>query len=888
MTDADALPPGYPTEWEADVALRDGSVAHIRPIRPSDSPLIEEFHAKQSDESIYFRFFAPLRRLSPKDLHRFTHVDYVDRVALVATARDAIVGVGRYDRVSPTSAEVAFNISDHFQGRGIGSVMLEHLAAIAQEAGISRFVAEVLPQNRKMLSVFSEAGYVVSRRFDDGVVSVSFDIAETEQSLAVRLAREHRAEAKSMVTILNPASIVVVGASTRADSLGNSVLRNIAAWDYAGQFAAVNARATEISGIPSYPRVGDVPFDIDLAILAVPARNVRSVVEQCSDKGVKSLLIMASGFAEAGPEGAALQAEVVRLAHGSGMRVLGPNSFGVVNLDPTLRLNASIAPRLPKQGGLGLFAQSGALGIAILDSAARRGLGISVFASAGNRADVSGNDFMHYWIDDEQTRAVGLYLESMGNPRKFSRVARQLASAKPVIVTTSGFTVHGLPPGHQVRESRLGARVLDAIFSQAGVIRTENTHQLFDIAQLVCGQPLPAGPRVAIVANSDALAALAAQAVETWGLPITHGPVAIAASAPIDEFRAALESAATDPEVDSVITMFIPPLTTKDQDVAVAVRAIAAQHGKPVLGSLTGMLRGADDLLYTDDVGIQRAVPLYSMPEDAARALAMVTRYAQWRSSDRGELVAPVGTAKRTAEEFIATVLESAPEGRELTGEEAATLLGSYGIALWPTRPVPTVEDAVRTAAELGYPIVLKSTADRVRHQQSITSIRIDLGTEEEVRAAYESLQEQLRPGERDSIVAQRMAGAGVACVVSSTEDPLFGPVVSFSIAGPPTELLDDIAHRIPPMTDKDVRELIASVKAAPLLQGHRGAEPVHAPALEDLVARVSVLSEDHPEIASLALNPVLAHPGGVDVLGAEIRLAPAPVRMDASRRTLN
>ena len=880
------LPPGYPLAWEADVVLRDGSVAHVRPIKPSDGPLLEDFHSKQSEESIYFRFFAPLKRISPKDLHRFTHVDYVDRVALVATVRDVIVGVGRYDRVSPTSAEVAFNISDHFQGRGIGSVMLEHLAAIAQEEGVTRFVAEVLPQNRKMLSVFSEAGYAVSRRFEDGVVSVSFDIADTEQSLAVRTAREHRAEAKSMASILRPSSIAVIGASTRSQSIGHFILRNIVEFGFTGEVAAVNANADEILGVPSYPAIGAVPFDIDLAIVAVPSKNVRSVVDQCADKGVRSLLIVSSGFAEAGQDGAAEQAEIVRLAHGSGMRVVGPNSFGVVNLDPAVRLNASIAPRLPEVGGLGLFAQSGALGIAILDSAARRGLGISVFASAGNRADVSGNDFMHYWIDDENTRAVGLYLESMGNPRKFSRIARQLAAEKPVIVTASGFTAHGLPPGHQVRESRVGQGVLRAMFRQAGVIRTENTHQMFDIAQLVTGQPLPAGDKVAIVANSDALASMTAQAAQNWRLDITHGPVALPTDATTAQFRQALEAAAQDPDVDSVIAVFIPALMTQDEDVAAALVDIARSHGKPVLGSLMGMRRGADDLKYTED-GAARTIPVYSMPEDAVRALAMVTRYARWRATDHGELVAPIGIAKRTAQEFIDGVLEATPEGRELTVEEAASLLGAYGVGVWPARAVSSVEDAVRTAEELGYPVILKSTAERFRHQQSITAIRVDLGTEAEVRAAHESLLEQLLPHERDSLVVQRMAEAGVACVVRTTEDPLFGPVVSFSIAGAPTELLDDVAHRIPPMTDKDVRDLIGSVKAAPLLHGHRGAEPVHSPALEDLIARVSVLAEDHPEVASLVLNPVLAHPGGVDVLGAEVHLAPAPVRKDASRRAL-
>ena len=886
-TEGAELPPGYPTDWEADVVLRDGSVARIRPIKPSDAPLIEDFHAKQSDESIYFRFFAPLRRLSPRELHRFTHVDYVDRVALVATVREVIVGVGRYDRISPTSAEVAFNISDHCQGRGIGSVMLEHLAAIAQEEGVSRFVAEVLPQNRRMLSVFSEAGYVVSRRFEDGVVSVSFDIAETEASLAVRTAREHRAEAKSMTSILAPQSIAVIGASTRTRSIGHFILRNIVDFGFTGDLAAVNARADEIIGVTSYPRIGAVPFDVDLAIVAVPARNVRSVVDQCADKGVRSLLIVAGGFAEEGPDGAALQAEVVRAAHGSGMRVLGPNSFGVVNLDPAVQLNASIAPRLPQVGGLGLFAQSGALGIAILDSAARRGLGLSVFASAGNRADVSGNDFMHYWIDDDSTRAVGLYLESMGNPRKFSRIARQLAARKPVVVTTSGFTAHGLPPGHQVRESRFGPAVLDAIFGQAGVIRTENTHQLFDIAQLVCGQPLPAGPSVAIVANSDALASLTAQATATWNLNITHGPVALATEATTGQFREALAAAAGDPEVDSVIAVFIPPMATEDEEVAAALIETARAHGKPVLGSLLGLRRGADDLKYLGEDDLPLTIPVYSMPEDAVRALALVTRYAQWRAADHGELVAPVGIAKRTAHEFIDEVLRSAPAGRDLTQEEVGSLLGCYGISVWPTSAARTADDAVRIAEELGYPVVLKSTAERVRHQQSLTAIRIDLGDEAEVRAAHASLHDQLLPAERDSVVVQRMAPTGVACVIRGTEDPLVGPVVSFSIAGAPTELLDDVAHRIPPMTDLDVRALMGEVRAAPLLHGYRGAEPVDSPALEDLIARVSVLAEDHPEIASLVLNPVLAHASGADVLGAEVHLAPAPVRKDTSRRAL-
>ncbi len=889
MTDAAPRPDAYPARWEADVVLRDGSVAHVRPIMPSDADGLRRFHAGQSAESIYLRFFAPLKMPSDKDVARFTEVDYDWRVALVATVRGEIIGIARYDRLDATTAEVAFHISDAHQGKGVGSVLLEHLAAIGQERGVAKFVADVLPQNRKMIQVFTDAGYAVSYHFEDGVIAVALQIEPTAQSEAVRLSREHRAEALSVRSLLFPDSIAVIGASRRADSIGHRLLQNILAAGFKGRVHAVNTEAMEVQGLKVHSRVSDIPDHIDLAVVAVPAESVLEVVRDCAGAGVKALLVASAGFAESGPTGEHLQDELLRTARDSGMRVIGPNSFGVINSHSDVRLNASLAPVLPAAGHLGLFSQSGALGIAVLADAARRNLGISSFASAGNRVDVSGNDFMQYWIDDEDTHAVGLYLESMGNPRKFSRIARQLAFRKPVIVVKSGISSYSAPPGHRARATRVPPAAFDAMLRQAGVIRVENVHQLFDVAQLVIHQPLPRGGRVAIVGNSSALGALTAEACVSWGLEVVHGPVCMPAEAKAAEFATALDAAFGDDRVDSVLTCFTPALATPDVDVAHAVAESAARSEKPCAATFLGM-RGVTEALSgqdRDDRIQQRAVPAYPMPEDAVRALVAATRYGQWRARERGELVEPPGLDRAAAELIVERVLEDAPAGRTLTPTEAQTLLAAYGVELWPTIPVETADDAVAAAQQLGYPVVLKSISPTVRHQPGLAGIRVDLGTEASVRESFESLSLRLSPLDADTFVVQRMATPGVACVVRTAEDPLFGPVVSFSIAGPSTDLLGDIGHRIPPLTDVDVTDLISSVKASPLLDGYRGAAPTDRAALADLLARVSVLADQQADVASLEINPVIAHPGGVDVLGVEIAVAPATTRKDAGRRAL-
>jgi succinyl-CoA synthetase alpha subunit/RimJ/RimL family protein N-acetyltransferase len=584
----------YPRHWEADVVLKDGGTAHLRPITPEDAEALQQFHVAQSPESVYLRFFAPMPRLSDRDLERFTHVDHVDRVALVALVGDRIIGVGRYDRVDSHEAEVAFNISDSHQGRGLGSVLLEHLAAAARERDIHRFVAEVLPQNRKMVHVFQDAGFEVTHHYGDGVISLAFDIDPTERSQAVMEAREHRAEASSVWALLNPTSVVVIGASRNPDTIGGRLLRHLVEAGFQGRVHAVNPEAFELHGVQSYGRVSEVPGPVELAIVAVPAGAVLDVVRDCAAVGVRGLVVVSSGFAETGEEGLARQRELVRVARAHGMRVVGPNSFGIANTHSEVRLNASLAPELPPAGALGLFSQSGALGVAVLSSVEARGMGVSSFISAGNRADVSGNDCMQYWGEDPATSVVGLYLESIGNPRKFSRVARRLSRTKPVVVVKSGISGYGVPPGHAVRTSRAPREAFDAMLRQAGVIRAENLHQLFDVAQLLVHQPLPAGDRVGVVGNSHAMAALVADAAISWGLQIGTEPITVHAEATADQLRGALERCFADQHVDCVVACFIPPVGAVDTDVVRALAEVSSRGDKPTVACLLGMRGGAD------------------------------------------------------------------------------------------------------------------------------------------------------------------------------------------------------------------------------------------------------------------------------------------------------
>jgi acyl-CoA synthetase (NDP forming)/RimJ/RimL family protein N-acetyltransferase len=886
---------GYPAHWEADVVLRDGGTAHLRPILPSDADRLRRFHDRLSDETIYYRFFSLYRDLSDRDVRKFTTVDHRDRAALIATIGDEMIGVVRYERVAADEAEVAFNIEDAHQGRGLGTVFLEHIAAAARENGISRFVADVLPENRKMLHVFRDAGYVIAQGFEEGVARLSFDLEPTEDSLAVTYAREHRAEARSVQRLLEPRSVVVVGAGRAESSLGHVVLRHLLDGRYAGTVHVVNRQADDVAGVPSYASVTDLPGPVDLAVLAVPVAEVEAVVADCAARGVRGLVVMSTGFAETGAGGAERQRRLVALARGSGMRVLGPSSFGVLNTDPDLRLNASLSPLVPPRGRLGFFSQSGALGVALLDNVVRRGLGISTFVSAGNRVDVSGNDLLQFWEEDEATEAVLLYLESVGNPRKFSRLARRLSRQKPVVVVKSGRFRGERPGGHLVRETRAPAAAVDALFRRAGVIRARSIHQMFDVAALVATQPLPAGRRVAVVGNSEALALLAVDACEEAGLDVVRRRD-LAPDAASAEFADALDAVFADDGVDSVVALFIPPLLTAGTDVARVLAGASAAAGKTVVSTFLGM-PGVPELMRTADGGAG-SVPSYATPEDAVAALALVTEYADWRATPAGHTMSPSGLDVRGARVLVADLLAGGTdrtdqldhhdrlENVDLDHEQLQRLLGCYGIDLWDVCPVTTVDDAVRAAEGLGYPVALKATAPHLRHRRELGGVRLDLDDADELRAAFESMRQRLGDS-AGGFVVQAMAPTGVATRLATVEDPLFGPVVSFGLGGVATGLLGDRSYGVPPLTDSDLASLVRGVRAAPLLLGHAGSAPVDVAALEDLLARVARLADDVPELAALELNPVVAAPGGAAVLAAAGRLARPAVRADRAARAL-
>jgi acyl-CoA synthetase (NDP forming)/RimJ/RimL family protein N-acetyltransferase len=880
----------YPAHWEADVVLSDGATAHLRPIRPDDAQRLVEFYGRVSDESKYFRFFAPYPTLSDADVRRFTNVDYVDRVALILLSGEDLIAVARYERIDAVQAEVAFLVEDAHQGRGVGSVMLEHLAQVARESGVRRFVAETLPQNHKMIAVFSDAGYTLSSRIEDGVVHVDFEIEPTDDSVDVMIAREQRAEARSIRRLLEPGSVAVIGASRSRDKVGQVLIRNLVEGGFTGRVYAINPGVSAVSGVPAYPNVRDVPGPVDLGVVAVPAKAVMEVVQDCAAKGVRGLVVVSAGFAETGEDGRRRQAELVRIARSNGMRVVGPNCIGVVNNDPVVSLNASMAPVLPLAGRVGFFSQSGALGVAILESVATRGLGLSTFVSAGNRADVSGNDLLQYWQDDPATEVVLLYLESLGNPRKFARLARRVAAAKPVVAVRSGRSTQGVPVGHTVQPTAVPPAALDAMFRQSGVIQVDTLAEMFDVAQVFAYQPLPAGARVAIVGNSDSLGLLAADAATNSGLEVVSYPVDLGPAASETDFESALAGLVDDPAVDSVIVVFAPTVqSSRAVVVARVLSAVAARSTKPVVTTFLGSGGVPEELRVLDanDAPTRGSVPSYPSPEEAARALAHATSYAMWRSGPRGHVPEVPGCDQDAARKIVAGILADHSDGAAVPMSILRRLLAGYGITLLEMVPATTVEDAVAAGERLGWDVVLKATAPHLRHRADLADVWRHIDTAGEMRDAWETMERTIAEPDQAGFVVQPMATTGVPVAVRATEDALFGPVVSFGVSGVTTELLGDRSYRIPPLTDVDADEMIREVKAAPLLLGYRGGVLADLHAVADLLHRVSKLADDLPELTDLDLDPILVATKGLAVVNAAARISPTGARSDWYTRRL-
>lgn len=904
----------YPAHWEADVVLRDGAAAQLRPVLPEDAERLQRMHAGQSESSIYLRYFTYKSTLTEKELDRFTHVDHYDRVALVVllggtTGEQQIIGVGGFDRIEGTSeAEVSFNISDAHQGRGIGSILLEHLAAAGREHGVEDFSAEVLPENRKMLTVFSEAGFEVQRKYEDGVVLLQFSIDPTERSRAVMESREHRAESRSVGELLAPQQVAVIGASREYGSVGYHLLQNIVEGGFTGGVHSVNPEAFEVGGTQAHSSLEHIKQDIDLAVVSVPAEYLAEVVDDCGRHGVKGILVVTDGVpAAAGPGDVdeVDQRALVRQVRSWGMRLIGPASVGLINTTPEISLNASLSPSMPIPGGIALFSQSASIGVSLYAQAHRRELGLSSVISAGNRADVSGNDAMQYFEDDEATRAVGVYLESFGNPRKFSRIARRLSLTKPVVVATSDLLGSRLPPGHQVRVSRAPAGAVDAMLSNSGVIQVGNHDSLMDVLQILATQPLPAGQRLGILSNSPSMGRLLADAGESHGLqPVrTVGELNLEGTrrSAAAQLEGALEELLCDDDVDALAVCLQPTITGEHHDHARVVSETARRHAKPMVVSLIGVLDPQEPLNFIGNSGpvietsaLQQGVPIFSSPSRSVSALAKVTRYQQWRNEGVGENFIPLGlegtSVQRRGDDLLGEWLEDVQGAQlhRLSAEETDQLLQLYGIEVMPSVSFEDADAAVEAAHHLGYPVAVKSTNTYLRHRLDLGGVQLNLEDEQMLRRSVTEMRKNLAKYGSPGLQVQAMAPTGQGCVLRAIEDPMMGPVLSFGISGDAVDLLDDWAHAVPPLSGRDVARLVRGPKASSKLFGYQALPAVDIAALEETVQRIAMLKDNHPQVASLELTPLLASPDGVSILHAAVDIANPEQRTDSARRAIS
>ncbi len=873
-------PPGYPTEWEADVLLADGGVARLRPIRPADADLLVRFYDRVSPESKYLRFFAPYPRLSSRDVARFTQVDYVDRVALIITLGEQMIGVGRYDRVENDQAEVAFLVEDAHQGRGIAQLLLEHLAEAARERGITKFVAEVLPENRRMAQVFADAGYRVQKGYDDGVLMVEFAILPTDTSVGVMERREHRAESRSIRRLLTPDRVVLLGPGSRVQEL---VVATVSG-GFRGEVIAVSTDGCPVSGVPLASSIATVEGRIDLAVVSVPTDQLGGVVIDAAHKGAHGLVVLTGGG-----DGGHDNRTVVNLARAYGVRAVGPDALGLINTDSEVGLNASPAP-MPRPGVVGMFCQSAAIGVSLLNYAVERDLGLSSFLSTGDFADVTANDVMQFWEDDEATSACLLSLDSIGNPRKFTRIVRRLARRKPVVVFS---------PGRADRADHYGVRgglghaeeaAVDALFRQNGVIVSHRRQGMIDAARVVSRQPLPKGPRVQLITNSATLARQMAATAEAAGLVLKPEPLILATNAGADEFHTAADEALADGTCDSVVCTAVSPYG-RDDDVEEALEELAADAEKPlicVLLDFRGPIPASDD---RDGMG---QLVTFSSPGDAIRALGSITEYAGWLARDPGA-VPLLDIDEQAAKRLVNRVLAQHPAGRALTQDEAARLLGAYGIELVTKTEVHTLEEAVATAEALGWNVVLKASAPGLRARPDQAAVYRNLDDADELAYAWQDLTEvvSVLGFDREQAIAaaspviQKMAPPGVALVIRSREDAAFGPILSLGLDGLASELLGDVVHRVPPLTTVDAAGMVRGLRAAPLLFGRENSPGVKVAAVEDLLHRVAQLADDLPQLAALTLSPCVASLTGMAVLGAAVRLAPTDDQRDPMARVL-
>ncbi len=866
-----------PAPEATDVILRDGSTLRLRAPVADDTDAVLELFSGLSDDSRYLRFHG-FPALGSKLVEPVLDPDWDERGALIGCLEGRVVALANWVRLrDPRVAEVAFTVDDAFQRRGVGTRLLEQLATRAAEAGIEEFVAEVLQRNDAMLGVFRDAGFDVSRASDGGELEIRFPIAPTTSYREQVAARDHVAVHASLEPFFQPGSLAVVGASSRRGNIGGELFRNVLAADFAGAAYPVNRNGDSVAGVRGYTSVGEIPGGAELVIICLPGDKVLEAAEEALGAGTRALVVISAGFAETGSEGVERQEKLLALVRAHGARLVGPNCLGIAS--SPVRLNATFAPRAFPTGKIGFSSQSGALGLALLERAEATGLGITSFVSVGNKADVSSNDLLEWWEDDDATEMVVLYLESFGNPRAFARIARRLARRKPVLALKGGTTRAGVRAASSHTAALAGSEAaVDALFRQAGVIRARTLDELIDVAELLSAQPVPRGRRVALVTNAGGLGILAADACESAGLELPSpsdetkaalaevmpaegsvaNPIDLLGGANAESFERALPLVLADPAFDAAIVLFVPTVGTNEEEVGAAIsRAAATSDGKPVLCAFLSA-KGAPAALRSAE-----PVPSFTYPEAAARALG--------RAAERGEwLRRPAGTTpdperdREAAEAVLHEALAAEGDGW-LDAGQTRRLLEAYGVPVVQERVVATPDAAVEAARELGFPVVLK-TAVAGAHKTEHGGVMLDLGDEDAVRAAAVQL--------GGPVLVQPFIHGGAELLAGAVQDPVFGPLVAFGPGGVLAELIGEAQFRLAPLTDLDAEELVTSGKAGRLVAGFRGAAPADKAALVDLLLRLSLLADELPEVAELDLNPVLALPDRCVAVDARIRAA--------------
>jgi acetyl coenzyme A synthetase (ADP forming)-like protein len=866
-----------------DVILRDGSTLRLRAPDESDRRALIRFFEQLSERSLYLRFHGR-PTIDERLVNPVLDPDWVDRGALmgsvVESGEERVVALANYVRLrDPLTAEVALAVADAYQGRGIGTRLVEQLAARAAARGVERFIGEVMADNAAMIKVFEGVGFEVARTLAGGEVEMTFPIAPTVGYASLVEERDHTAVVASLRPFFEAQSVAVLGASSRRGTIGGELFRNILQGEYKGAAYPVNRNGESVAGVRGYSTIGDIPDPIDLAVVCLPAAAVLESVESVLDAGVRAVCVISAGYAEVGSEGEERQRSLLASIRAHGARLLGPNCLGISSA--AVRLNATFASRAAPPGNIGFSSQSGALGLALLETTESRGLGLSAFVSIGNKADVSSNDLLEWWEDDPATEVVLLYLESFGNPRRFGTLARRVARTKPILAVKSGTTGSGARAASSHTAALAGSEAaVDALFHQAGVIRASTLEELIDVATLLSTGPMPRGRQVAVLTNAGGLGILCADACEAAGLELPQlteetvraiapllpseaslaNPVDMLGSASDASYEEVLPFLLADPRVDAVIALFVPAVSATPEAVASAIaNACDAANGeKPVLA----VVMSAEGI--PKPLRAEHRVAAFGYPESAARALGRAAERADWLRRPLGSVPEVDGIDTEAALAVVARVL-SETDGRWLDPAETHELLLAYGIPLVPERVASSAEDAVAAALDLGYPVVVK-TATPGAHKTDTGGIALDLTSEEAVRSAVERI--------GSPVIVQPMISGGTELLAGLVQDPVFGPLVAFGPGGVLAELIGQASFRIAPLTDVDAEELVSEGKAGRLVRGFRGAPSADVPALVDLVQRLSSLGLDVPAVAELDLNPVLGLPDGCVAVDARVRVA--------------